>query len=97
MIHPLEFIPNPVRKKVFIGLLIWTLLLFALFQVLNLPLTNSVAPLGIVSHQLAWTPEKAQAIFTSWDSHARMTAVFGLGLDYLFMPSYTLTDRKSVV
>jgi hypothetical protein len=91
MIHPLEFMPNPVRKKVFIGLLIWTLLLFALFQVLNLPLTNSVARLGIVSHQLAWTPVKAQAIFTSWDTHARITAAFGLGLDYLFMPSYALT------
>jgi len=91
MIHPLDFIPKAVRKRVFIGLLIWTMFLFALFQILNLPLTNSVAPLGIVSHQLAWTPAKAQAIFASWDTHARMIAAFGLGLDYLFMPSYALT------
>jgi hypothetical protein len=89
--NPLDFIPNPVRKKVFISLLTWTMLLFAMFQVLNISLTNSVAPLGIVSHQLAWTPAKAQAILASWDTHARMIAAFGLGLDYLFMTSYALT------
>jgi len=91
MRHPLDFIPSSTRKKIFFGLLIWTLALFALFQVLNLPLTTTAAPYGIVSHQLAWNPEKSRAILASWGTRASLFAAFGLGLDYLFMPSYALT------
>jgi hypothetical protein len=91
MRHPLDFIPSSIRRQSFLGLLIWTLALFALFQVLNLPLTTTAAPYGIVSHQLAWTPEKSQAILASWGKRASLFAAFGLGLDYLFMPSYALT------
>jgi hypothetical protein len=32
----------------------------------------------------------AQSIVKSWDSNARLYAAFGLGLDYLFMPTYAL-------
>ena len=46
-------------------MLAWTLVLFAVFQVLNTPLITSAAPAGIVSHQFAWTPEKAQTILSS--------------------------------
>ncbi len=66
MNHPLTFIHKWNRKPVFVALLIWTLVLFAIFQVLNAPLITSAAPFGIVSHQFAWTPEKAQAILASW-------------------------------
>lgn len=90
MRHPLDFIPNAARKPVFFVLLAWTLILFAIFQGLNLPLITSAAPTGIVSHQLAWTPLKAQTILASWDTRASLFATFGLGLDYLFMPSYAL-------
>ncbi len=72
-------------------MLAWTLVLFAVFQVLNTPLITSAAPAGIVSHQFAWTPEKAQTILSSWEGRASLFAAFGLGLDYLFMPSYALT------
>ncbi|MBE3040100.1 MAG: hypothetical protein IMZ62_14985 [Chloroflexi bacterium] len=91
MKHPLAFISDSARKPVFFALLAWTLVLFAVFQVLNTPLTTSAAPAGIVSHQFAWTPEKAQAILSSWEGRASLFAAFGLGFDYLFMPSYTLT------
>jgi hypothetical protein len=91
MSHPLSFISNSTRKPAFFALLAWTLVLFAIFQVLNKPLITSVAPAGIISHQLAWTPEKAQAILRSWDEHASLIAAFSLGLDFLFMPSYALT------
>jgi hypothetical protein len=67
------------------------LALFALFQVLNLPLTTTAAPYGIVSHQLAWNPEKSRAILASWGTRASLFAAFGVGLDHLFMPSYALT------
>jgi hypothetical protein len=91
MRHPLTFITNSTRKPVFFALLAWTLVLFAVFQVLNSPLITSAAPAGIVSHQFAWSPEKAQAILSSWEGRACLFAAFGLGLDYLFMPSYALT------
>jgi hypothetical protein len=90
MKHPLAFISDSARKLVFFALLAWTLLLFAIFQMLNIPLTTSAAPAGIVSHQFAWTPKKAQAILSSWDERASLFVALGLGLDYLFIPSYAL-------
>jgi hypothetical protein len=91
MKHPLELIPNNIRRPLFFALLSWTLVLFAVFQLLNNPLTTSAAPAGIVSHQFAWTAEKAQLILTSWGERASLFAAFSLGFDYLFMPSYALT------
>jgi hypothetical protein len=91
MNHPLSFISTGARKTVFVSLLVWTIVLFAVFQMLNSPLVTSSAPAGIVSHQFSWTPEKAQAILSSWNGRASLFAAFGLGLDYLFMPSYALT------
>lgn len=91
MRNPLEFIPSKARKPVFVPLLLLTLSLFLAFQALNRPLTTVAAPSGIVSHQMAWTPDKAQAIFDSWDANAKLFAAFGLGFDFLFMPSYAIT------
>jgi hypothetical protein len=91
MNHPLAFIPHSTRKPLFLALLAWTLVMVVIFQGLNTPLTTSAALAGIVSHQFAWTPEKAQAILTSWAGRASLFAAFGLGFDFLFMPSYALT------
>jgi len=88
MYHPLDFIPDKTRKPLFIALLIWTLILFAIFRPLSAPLTTSAAPSGIVSFELARTPENAQAMVASWDGRAQLFAAFGLGFDYLFMLSY---------
>jgi hypothetical protein len=89
--QPLAWIPDGKRKRVFLALLAWTLVLFSILQVLNTPLVTSAAPAGIVSHQFAWTAEKAHAILASWAGRPSLSATFGLGLDYLFMPSYALT------
>ena len=91
MNHPLIFIPDSARKTVFVALLVWTIVLFVIFLMLNSPLITSAAPAGIVSHQFSWTPEKAQAILSSWKGRTSLFAAFSLGLDYLFMPSYALT------
>ncbi len=91
MNHPLTFIHKWNRKPVFFALLAWTLVLFVIFQLLNAPLITSIAPYGIVSHQFAWTAEKAQAILASWAGRPSLFAAFGLGLDFLFIPSYALT------
>ena len=106
MTHPLDFIPSDKRKPIFFAILAGTLILFAVFRVLDTPLRTSAAPNGIVSFELAGTPFQAQTIIDSWHemayllssvegqpvpglvSRAYSFAVFGLGLDYLFMPFY---------
>ncbi len=88
MNHPLAWIPNPARKPLFYFFLAATVVLLFLFQPLNRPLTTAAAPAGIVSLQLAATPERAQSILDSWNAHSRLFAAFGLGFDYLFMFAY---------
>ena len=90
MNHPLDFIPSDKRKPLFLSLLVLTLILFAVFRVLDASLRTPAAPNGIVSYELAGTPAAAQSILDSWDARARLFAAFGLGLDYLFMPAYAL-------
>ncbi len=67
--------------------------LFAVFQILDQPL----APNGIVLFELARTPEHASEILASWSPLAKLYAAFGLGLDYLFMPSYAVTIALGVL
>ncbi len=90
MNHPLDFISNKFRKPLFWAFLAGTVILFAVFQPLGAPQTNSAAPSGIVSFELARTPVNAQAMIASWDARAQLFAAFGLGFDFLFMPVYAL-------
>jgi hypothetical protein len=66
MQHPLEFIPDEYRKRIFLTLLLLTLSLFAVFRVLDQPLRTPVAPNGIVSFELAGNAQTARAITDSW-------------------------------
>ena len=91
MFHPLDFIPSVAQKKAFFAFLALTLGLFGVFRYLDAPLRNPAAPSGIVSFELAGTPERADSIIQSWDARSQLFAAFGLGLDYLFMPAYALT------
>ena len=97
MSHPLEFISETVQKKIFFTLFALTLGLFGVFAWLDAPLRTPAAPNGIVSFELAATPQKAAAIIESWDARAQLFAAFGLGLDYLFMPAYALTISLGVL
>lgn len=90
MFHPLSFLPLSLRKPLFFPLLALTLVLFAVFRLLNAPLVTSAAPDGIVTFELAGSPAESAAVLASWDETARLFAAFGLGLDYLFMPCYAL-------
>jgi len=101
MKHPLEFVRHEIRKRFFFTFLFLTLILFGVFRVLDQPLRTPAAPAGIVSFELARTPEQASNIMISWSKvkyqqsdnftvKAYPFAVFGLGLDYLFMPVYAL-------
>lgn len=97
MNHPLDFIPVSSRKPIFFTALSLTLILVAVFGVLDAPLKNSVTPCGIVSFELAGSPANAQAMIDSWDARARQFAAFGLGIDYLFMPTYALALSMGIL
>lgn len=88
MRHPLEFVPQEARKRLFFTLLVLTLSLFAIFRILDTPLQTDYAPSGIVSFELAGTPQNAAHIVLTWPAEAMLNAAFGLGIDYLFMPVY---------
>lgn len=104
MKHPLEFVPVDSRKRLFFTFLFLTLILYGVFAVLDQPLRTHTAPNGIVSFELARTSMGAIKVLATWDGRynpiadyvpiriypAPLSAAFGLGLDYLFMPIYAL-------
>ena len=90
MNHPLESISPEKRKPLFLTFLALTILLFAIFRVLDTPLRTPAAPNGIVSFELAWSPGASLDMVNSWSEYARLLAAFGLGIDFLFMPIYAL-------
>ena len=87
--HPFTQISDSTQKRVLIMLVVLSLLLTFIFSRLDIPLKTSEAPMGIVSFELAMEFSKAQAIINSWGSTARSYALFGLGLDYLYMFAYS--------
>jgi len=74
MKHPLENIPSTSRKPLFWAFLAGTLILFAIFRVLDAPLRTAAAPNGIVSFELAGTLFQAQAIIDSWHEMAYLVS-----------------------
>ena len=66
MSHPLAFLPLRVRKRLFFTFLFLTLVLFAVFRVLDQPLRTDAAPDGIVSFELAGDAQTARLITDSW-------------------------------
>lgn len=78
MQHPLEFIPNAYRQRIFVTLLALTLILFGVFGVLDASLRTPAAPNGMVSFELARTVSQASAITREWKrSSLLLSAVAG--------------------
>ena len=94
---PLDFIPALKRLPLFWLFFGLTLAFFAVFSWLDQPLRTPAAPSGIVSYELAGSPEAANAMLASWDESARLSAAFGLGFDFLFMPVYATALGLSVL
>ena len=66
MQHPLEFVSIEYRKRLFSTFLFLTIILFAVFRVLDQPLKTPAAPNGIVSFELAGSSLQAKAITDEW-------------------------------
>jgi len=79
------------RKIIFWVLFAFTLVVMVLLNLDGSQITTEAAPSGILSFELAGTPEQAAAIIASWDPRAQLYAAFGLGFDYVFMLAYAST------
>ena len=89
MQYPLARLPSAVRGRLLTVFLVGTLGLWGISLLAGAPLTTPQAPAGIVSFELAGTMEHARAIMASWGERQRLLAAFGLGLDYLFLITYS--------
>lgn len=83
--YPLHAIPADKRARVFVPLLIATLVITFLFRFIG------PAQPTIVDFELAGSVENAQAIIDAWTETDRIRAGFSLGFDYLYMPVYSTT------
>ena len=89
--HPLATIPSDQRARIFIPLLIATLVITFLFRFIG-PTQPT-----IVDFELAGSVPKAQAIINAWSENDRIRAGFSLGFDYLYMPVYSTTIALACV
>ncbi len=91
LIHPLVAIPSDRRARVFVPLLVATLVITFLFRFIG------PAQPTIVDFELAGSVPKAQAIIDAWNENDRIRAGFSLGFDYLYMPVYSTTIALACV
>lgn len=78
------------KKKAFIIFFCLTLAVMMSLNIIDAHIHTTAAPSGIVSFELAGQPDAAQRIVASWDDEARIYAALSLGIDYLFMLSYSI-------
>ncbi len=81
--------PQYEKKMLWLSGVLTVLLLLVLGQI-DQPLRTLAAPNGIVSFELSKSLAQAQQILTSWNSTAKMFAALSLGLDFLFLLTYSL-------
>lgn len=91
MRHPLEEVANSRKKTLFFSLLAFTLAIMLVMNSVGSVLNTVEAPYGIVSFELAGSPQKANVILDSWDTPAQLRAAFIQGLDFLYLILYSTT------
>jgi hypothetical protein len=89
--HPLAAIPSDKRTRVFVPLLIATLIITFLFRFIG------PAQPTIVDFELAGSVDKAAQIINAWNEFDQIRAGFSLGFDYLYMPVYSTTIALACV
>lgn len=84
------------RGLAFAGVTTATLAVWLLLSVANAPLRTAVAPLGIISFELAGSAARAAEMVASWGPRQREAASFSLGLDFLFLFLYPISISLAV-
>jgi len=90
MSHPFEKLHPVNQRKLFIFLLILTILIMLIMNMVGMTLYTAEAPSGIISFELAYSPGRTQEIINSWSSAAQLRAAFIQGLDFLFPLVYSV-------
>jgi len=91
MRHPFEAIPAGKRLTVLTPLLVLTLLLTVVMSQVGKQLITPAAPNGMISFEFAWSVAGARRIVESWNETARLYAALSLGLDFLYLATYSTT------
>lgn len=89
MQYPLARFPAQLRGHLLTLFLIGTLALWAVSFIAGNHLATAEAPAGIISLEMAGTADRVDAILESWGARERLLAAFSLGLDYLFLVTYS--------
>jgi hypothetical protein len=96
--HPRERWPGRPRRRWWLAVAVVYLLIEIPLVALNGPLTTPSASGGMVSLQLAGTPEKAERIVGEWrQAEALDEAGLSLGFDFLAMPYYAVSFAGLVI
>jgi len=89
MAHPYERVSSRARRVVFLALLALTVVLLLALGRLYEPLSNGVATRGILSLELASTPERMSQVLRSWSQSSITGLAFSLGLNFLCLAALT--------
>lgn len=89
--HPLSKMSSATRRKTFWLLLGATLVWTIILTLIDGPVQNDAAPIGMISFELARSPESAGAMLDSWNHHAQLHLALSLGLDYVYLVLYSST------
>ncbi len=88
--NPFFWLSAHSHKRVVIILGILTIVLIVVLNILDQPLKNPHAPSGIISFELAKGFIQSQVILASWDPISKLYAALSLGIDFLFLVTYSL-------
>lgn len=83
MSHPFESISPHRLRALFWLLTATTAILLTVQGTIYFRLTNPVAPLGILSLELAVTPDRLNQVVGSWAEGPKSGMIFSLGLNFL--------------
>jgi hypothetical protein len=89
MRDPLALLSPLARRRFTATAVLATAALTGVLGSLDIPLRNPAAEHGIMSFELAGNLERASAILGSWDARARVYAALSLGIDYVYLLSYS--------
>jgi hypothetical protein len=94
MSHPFEAISLKRLHTAFWLFAAITAILLTVQGAVYLKLTNPVASLGILSLELAATPDRLNQVVSSWAEGAKSGMIFSLGLNFLCL--FALTNTLAV-